>query len=188
MGEGSRHCSSSCCAKLPTRRQFIKVGIAGAAVLAATRWLEGSQAATAAGFRVLDERTAAMMSAFIPIVLTGSLPEESQARARAIREVVEAFDRAVSGLSHAVQQEVDDLFGVLRFAPARIALTGLWDPVESSSAEEIAAFLTRWRHSRFGIQRAGYHALTQLIQASWYGNSASWATIGYPGPPALAAQ
>ena len=47
------------------------------------------------------------------------------------------------------------------------------------------AFLTRWRHSRFEIQRAGYQALSQLIQASWYDNPASWATIGYPGPPKL---
>ncbi|MGZ5101688.1 MAG: hypothetical protein ACXWGX_13915 [Usitatibacter sp.] len=173
---------------MPTRRQFIKVGLAGAAILAATRCLEGSQAATATGFQVLDARTAAVMAAMIPVVLSGSLPGESQARARAIREVVEAFDRAVAGLSPAVQNEVDQLFGVLRFAPVRIALTGLWDPVELSSAEEIAAFLTRWRHSRFGIQRAGYQALTQLIQASWFGSTASWAAIGYPGPPSLAAQ
>lgn len=187
MGEGSSRCSNSSRAKLPTRRQFIKVGIAGAAVLAATRWFEGSQTATATGFRVLDAGTAAVMSAFVPVVLAGSIPEESQARARAIREVVEAFDRAVAGLSPAVQQEIDQLFSVLRFAPVRIVLTGLWEPVESSSPEEIAAFLTRWRHSRFGIQRAGYQALTQLVQASWYDNPASWAAIGYPGPPALSA-
>jgi hypothetical protein len=173
---------------LPTRRQFLQVGIAGAAVLVATRWLEGPQAAAAPGFRVLDTATAAMLSAFIPVVLADSLPEEAPARARAIREVVEGFDRSVSGLSPSVQQEVDQLFSLLRFAPVRIALTGLWSPVESSTPEEIAAFLTRWRHSRFGIQRAGYQALTQLIQASWYDNPTSWAAIGYPGPPSLAAQ
>jgi hypothetical protein len=43
----------------------------------------------------------------------------------------------------------------------------------------------RWRDSRFELQRASYRALTQLIQAAWYGNSASWAAIGYPGPPAV---
>ena len=170
---------------MPTRRQFIQVGLAGAAVFATVRWLEGSQAAAAANFRFLDAPGVVMVGAFVPVVLAGSLPEETAARARAIREVVEAFDRAVAGLSPAVQKEVDQLFGVLRFAPARLAFTGLWAPVEESPPEEVAAFLARWRHSRFEIQRAGYQALTQLIQASWYDNPASWAAIGYPGPPKL---
>jgi hypothetical protein len=172
---------------LPTRRQFIKVGIAGAAVLATVRWLDKPQAAPAVNHRFLDVPGVVMVAAFVPVVLAGSLPEETEARAVAIREVVEAFDRAVSGLAPAVQGEVDQLLSLLRFAPARIAFTGLWSPVEESSAEEIAAFLTRWRHSRFGIQRAGYQALTQLIQAAWYDNPSSWAAIGYPGPPKVAA-
>lgn len=170
---------------MPTRRQFIQVGLAGAAVLATVRWLASPQAAPAADFRFLDTAGVAMVAAFVPVVLAGSLPEETQARARAVREVVEAFDRAVAGLRPAVQKEVDQLFGILRFPPARLAFTGLWAPVEESSHEEIAAFLTRWRRSRFDIQRAGYQALTQLIQAAWYGNASSWAAIGYPGAPAL---
>ena len=170
---------------MPTRRQFIKVGLAGAAVLAAVRWLESPQAAPATDYRFLDASGVAMVAALVPVVLTGSLPEEAEARARAVREVVEAFDRAVAGLSAAVQKEVDQLFSVLRFPPTRLAFTGLWAPVEESSHDEIAEFLTRWRRSRFDIQRAGYQALTQLIQAAWYGNPPSWAAIGYPGPPAL---
>jgi hypothetical protein len=86
-----------------------------------------------------------------------------------------------------VQREVDQLLSVLRFAPARVAFTGLWSPVEEASAEEIAAFLTRWRNSRFEIQRAGYQALTQLIQAAWYDNPSSWARSGTPVPPKVAA-
>ena len=170
---------------MPTRRQFIKVGLAGAAVLAAVRWLESPQAAGASDDHFLDTPGAAMVAAIVPVVLAGSIPLEAQARARAVREVVEAFDRAVAGLSTAVQKEVDQLFSVLRFAPARLAFTGLWAPIEESSPEEIAAFLTRWRRSRFDIQRAGYQALTQLIQASWYDNPLSWAAIAYPGPPGL---
>ena len=185
MESASRGSRSCCCAELPTRRQFIKVGLAGAALLATARWLAGSQAAPGAQHRFLDSSGVAMVAAFVPVVLAGSLPEEPQARARAIREVVDAFDRAVAGLSPSVQKEVDQLFAVLRFAPVRLAFTGLWAPVEESSAEEVAEFLTRWRRSRFEIQRAGYQALTQLIQASWYDNPSSWAAIGYPGPPQL---
>ena len=170
---------------MPSRRQFIKVGLAGAAVLATVRWLESPQAAPATDFRFLDISGVAMVAAVVPVVLAGSLPEDTQARARAVREVVEAFDRAVGGLSAGVQREVDQLFSVLRFPPARFAFTGLWAPVEESSSDEVAAFLSRWRRSRFDIQRAGYQALTQLIQAAWYGNASSWSALGYPGAPAL---
>ncbi len=173
---------------MATRRQFIKVGVAGAAILAAARWIERPMAAAAPSLRFLDASGAAMTAAFVPVVLAGVLPEEPEARARAVREVVEAFDRAVSGLSPAVQQEVEQLFAVLRFGPTRLAFTGLWAPIEEATREDIAAFFARWRHSRFDIQRAGYQALTQLIQAAWYGNASAWAAIGYPGPPALGAR
>ena len=170
---------------MPSRRQFIQVGLAGAALLATARWLDRSEASPAPGQRLLDERAAAIVGGLVPVILAGVLPEEEKARARAIREVSEAFDRAVAGLSPAVQREVDQLFSILRLAPVRFAFTGLWSPVEESSAEEIAAFLQRWRTSRFDIQRAGYQAMTQLVQASWYDNPQSWAQIGYPGPPAV---
>ena len=57
--------------------------------------------------------------------------------------------------------------------------------IESASGKEISQFLARWRVSRFDLLRAGYQALTQLIQASWYDNPTSWSVIGYPGPPRL---
>jgi hypothetical protein len=154
-------------------------------VLAGARWLDRPRAVAAPGLRALDERSAPALAALVPVVLDGALPTEAAARGRAIGEIVEAFDRAVSGLSPSVQKEVDELFALLRFPPVRLLFTGLWSPLEESSPREIAEFLTRWRHSRFDIQRAGYQAMTQLIQAAWYGNSASWPAIGYPGAPAI---
>jgi hypothetical protein len=64
-----------------------------------------------------------------------------------------------------------------------VALAGLTSPWEEASVEDVSTFLTRWRTSRFDLMRAGYQALTQLIQAAWYGNPRSWGAIGYPGPP-----
>ena len=171
-----------------TRRRFLQVGLAGVAVLAATRLLERPAPAPAAAHRVLDSGSTALVGALAAVVLAGALPVEGGARAQALREVVEAFDRAVSGLSPAVREEIDSLLGLLRFAPARVALAGLRRPLEESSAAEIGAFLDRWRDSRFDLLRAAYQALTQLIQASWYDNPRAWPAIGYPGPPALAAR
>jgi hypothetical protein len=52
-----------------------------------------------------------------------------------------------------------------------------------ASAEDIARFLERWRHSSIALLRSGYQALHELVMAAWYGNAQSWGRIGYPGPP-----
>ena len=161
------------------------MGLAGAAVLVATRLLERAPAGIATPYRVLDARSADVVAALVPAVLAGALPADAAERALAIREVVEAFDRAISGLSPAVQGEIDDLLGVLRFAPTRIAFAGQWSAWDEADAVSVSAFLARWRVSRFDLLRAGYQALTQLLQAAWYGNPHAWPAIGYAGPPAL---
>ncbi len=170
-----------------TRRRFLQVGLAGAALLVVVRILERPQTPAGAAHRVLDDGTAALVGALAQVVLDGALPSEPALRASALREVVDAFDRAISGLAPAVRDEIDQLLGTLRFRPARWALAGLWDPLDEASAPAIAAFLTRWRESRFELLRAGYQALTQLIHAAWYDNPRAWPAIGYPGPPALIA-
>ena len=171
---------------LLTRRRFLQVGAAGVAVLATAKLLE-RPVAPLASYRVLDGSSVALIGALVPVVLAGALPMASPQREGAVREVVEAFDRAISGLSPAVRAEIDALLGVLRFAPTRLALTGLWSPLEEATPEEVGRFLSSWRASRFDLLRAGYQALTQLIQAAWYDNPLSWPAIGYPGPPALKA-
>jgi len=160
------------------------VGVAGVAVLAATRWLERPAAAAPAS-RFLDRDGAAVIGALVPVVLAGAIPAQGTERDAAVADVVEAFDRAVSGLAPAVRAEIDELLGLLRFAPSRYLLTGIAARLEEADETRIAQFLSRWRTSRFDLLRAGYQALTQLIQASWYGNAASWPAIGYPGPPAI---
>jgi hypothetical protein len=170
-----------------TRRRFLQVGLAGAAVLVAVRLLERPTPPDAA-HRALDPGSAALVGALAGVVLEGALPAEPGLRASALREVVEAFDRAISGLAPAVRGEIDQLLGTLRFRPARWALAGVWQPLEEAPAGDIAAFLARWRESRFDLLRAGYQALTQLIHAAWYDNPRAWPAIGYPGPPSLAAR
>jgi hypothetical protein len=168
---------------LLTRRRFLQVGLAGAAVLAAARAL--GQGAPATPRQFLDAEGASLVQALAGVVLAGSLPTEAAARAMALREVVDAFDRAVSGLAPAIRDEIGQLLGLLRFGPSRVAFTGLWAPLPEAPAADIAAFLSRWRESRFDLLRAGYQALTQLLQAAWYDNPRAWAAIGYPGPPPL---
>ena len=157
-----------------TRRQFIQAGLGGTALLLAAGCTKGP-----AG-------NAEVVRALVPVVLAGALPAEARARAEAIGETVEAFDRAVAGLAPAIQDEIGDLLGLLAFPPTRIAVAGLWPRWSEASAADIGAFLDGWRASRFELKRSGYRALTQLIQGSWYDNPRAWPLIGYPGPPAIA--
>ena len=168
-----------------TRRRFLLVGVAGVAVLAATRLLERPAGAPSPALRFLDRESAALIGALVPVVLAGAIPAQGAGRDAAVHDVVEAFDRAVLGLASSVRAEIDELLGLLRFAPSRYLLTGIGAPLQDAGEARIAQFLSRWRESRFDLLRAGYQALTQLIQASWYGNAASWPAIGYPGPPRI---
>jgi hypothetical protein len=171
---------------LPTRRQFLQVGLAGAALLAAARLLE--RPAPMPPLRVLDPSRAAIVGALAPVVLEGSLPSGEPGRGQALREVVAGFDAALALLPSAARDEVGQLLSLLAFGPARVLLAGVHVPLEEAAPRDIAAFLTRWRTSRFDLARAGYQALTQLLQAAWYDNPSSWPAIGYPGPLALGAR
>ena len=169
-----------------SRRRFLQVGLAGAAVLVAARVLDRADAPASPALRVLDARTAAVVAALVPAVLAGMLPSDPDARAGAVRDVVEAFDRAVGGLAPAIRRDIDDLLALLRYPPTRIALAGLVASWEKAEVAAVAAFLERWRASPFALQRSGCQALTQLLQAAWYGNALSWPATGYAGPPDLA--
>lgn len=152
------------------------------------RWLYTPASAPAAdpGFAALDGRARSVVSAIVPVMLEGALPAGDAAMA-ARAEVVAGVDRAIAGLPPAVRSEVDELFSLLAFAPTRCVVAGVWSPWPEASRDSIAAFLGRWRDSRFALLRSGFAALHQLIMSAWYANPQAWPAIAYPGPPSLGA-
>lgn len=170
------------------RRQFLKVGLAGACALAVAQRLSAwtVDSATPAGsldLKALNNRDADLVAALASAILSGALPDEAGARAVAVAEVVEAFDRTVAGLSPPVQREVKQLLALLTFAPSRWLVAGVTVPWREATVGQVAAFLQRWRRSRFDLLQQGYQALARAMIACWYGNPLSWARIGYAGPP-----
>jgi hypothetical protein len=175
---------------MPTRRTFLVAGIAGGATLAAAWWLRSGRvrapatAATAALAR-LDPQAPAIIAAIAPVLLDGALPADAAGHSAAVDATVANVARAVAGLPPAAQKELGQLFALLAFAPTRIALAGVSTPWPEARPEEVAAMLSRWRESSFALLRSAYAALHQIVFAAWYGDPASWAAIGYPGPPEL---
>jgi hypothetical protein len=171
-----------------SRRTFITTGILGAAALATAHWLRGPHVpAGDASLRVLDADAQAIMRAIVPVLLAGALPVAADARTQAIAATVLGIDTAITGLSPSAQDELRQLFALLALPPARLAIARVSEPWDRASEADVRACLDRFRGSSLTLLRSAYAALHQLTFAAWYGNPASWARIGYPGPPELPA-
>jgi hypothetical protein len=171
-----------------SRRTFITTGILGAAALATAHWLRGPHApAGDASLRVLDADAQAIMGALVPVLLAGALPVAADARTQAVAATVRGIDMAITGLWPSAQDELRQLFALLALPPARLAIARVSEPWDRASEADVRACLDRFRGSSLTLLRSAYAALHQLTFAAWYGNPASWARIGYPGPPELPA-
>lgn len=158
---------------MTTRREFLKTGLAGAALLnvAACSRPSGN------GGRTM------VLSAIVPVMLAGALPAGGEARQELIVRTVAGVDRAIAGLSLATQKEVGELFDLLAFPLTRMLAAGVWSSWPNATPEAIGNFLESWRYSRFDLLKSGYAALHDLIFGAWYARPDTWAAIGYPGPP-----
>ena len=159
-----RRASRRIARQMLTRRKLLLGGLAAAGVLAAGDVLYE--------FSADDDRV--IIAAIAPVMIGLDVPREA---------VVRGFDVAVAGLPLAVQAQVHQLLGLLRFPVTRALIAGVWHPWHAASREEIAAFLQRFRYSNVTQLRSAYDALHQLVMAAWYGNDAAWPATGYPGPP-----
>lgn len=174
---------------MPSRRTFIKTGIAGGLLLATAALFQksldrlGKQALVAGN--PLDPSLDKVVRAIAPVLLQGPFPASGAERGAALDRIARDVAAAVAALSASAQQEVAELFALLAFAPTRIAAAGLSSPWEQATAAEIDDFLRGWQHSRIGLLNSGYQALHDLVLGAWYADPQSWAAIGYPGPPAV---
>jgi hypothetical protein len=167
------------------RRTFLAVGAAGAAALAAAGWWSWLRKPGPVAARALDDDAAMIVTALVPAILAGALPDAAPERAAAIRETVAGVDRAIAGLPPHARAEIGQLFALLALAPGRRAFAGVASPWPEAGVDEVTAFLDRWRASGWALKRTAYDALIKLVTAAWYGNPRSWPSIGYDGPPKL---
>lgn len=171
-----------------SRRTFITAGLLGATALVTARWLRGPHAPPGdATLRALDADAQAILRAMVPVMLAGALPADADAKRQAIADTVRGIDVAVAGLPPSTQEELSQLFALLALPPGRLAIARVTRPWNEASEADVRACLDRFRSSSLTLLRSAYGALHQLTFAAWYGNPASWPSIGYPGPPDLPA-
>ena len=163
-----------------SRRSFLKAGAIGALVLAVGGGIYRATQSAPERF-VLDGEARAALGAIVPAILSGALPAGA-GRQAAIAAAVDGVHAAIANLPLPVQQEVQDLFGLIALAPARCLLTGIAGGWSKASEAEVARFLQDWRLHRLALLRTAYGALHDMVLGAWYAQPASWRAIGYPGP------
>lgn len=169
-----------------SRRTFIAAGVAGTVALVAAQWLRRPESdATLATRRAFDANGETIMFAVAPVLLAGVLPAADGERKVAIAQTLTDIDAAIAGLPRGAQAELAQLFALLALPPTRIVFAGIMAPWPEAPADDVRAFLDRFRASAWTLKRSAYDALHELVFASWYGNPRSWPATGYDGPPAL---
>lgn len=91
-----------------------------------------------------------------------------------------------ASLARATVEARNDLLGVLRLFDSAVigVLDGRLGPFTTLSGDEQDRALLAWRDSRLVLRRGAYKALKNLAATSHYRKDATWASVGYPGPPA----
>jgi hypothetical protein len=169
-----------------SRRTFLKRGLIGGALLAA------------GGVTYLATRASKLRKAPPDLAVLGeaeySIFLAAAERILAIEpgaptpEEVGVGRRADGVLALASEADQRDFVRLLRLFDN--ALTGLGTasglaPFTASPGPEQDARLRAWERSRIAILRTGYQAVKRLATACYYSAPESWASIGYPGPPAI---
>jgi hypothetical protein len=162
----------------------LKAGVAGVAALVLVRWLNAAALPAASRASALTQAGRDIFEAIVPVLLEGALPIGAQNRA-ARDDTVRAIEEAIAGLPPPSRDELAQLVSLLDFAPTRCLVAGVWSRWPEASSASIAAFLARWRDSRFTVLRSAYGALHQIIFAAWYAQPRAWPATGYPGPPPI---
>ena len=167
-----------------TRRQLVRRGVVGTILFAAAGataafWWPTRRRRPRPGLRVLDEAEASILSA---VAATG-LAIEPGAPGPSEVDVVGRVDALLARSPAAVQREFARLLHLFENgATGLITATG-WTSFTAAGPASQEARLRAWETSRIAVFRTGFQAMKRLCAACYYSSPASWAAVGYPGPP-----
>ncbi|MCI0673039.1 MAG: hypothetical protein L0Y64_21530 [Myxococcaceae bacterium] len=168
----------------PSRRSVLRRGLFGGALLA----LGGAGLLAARpgalvplppeGLRVLSPQEYAVLVAFARHALPNRPGFPTVEEVHLAVQVDRLLTRTVPG----VAEEVKQLLGLFDNALTGFLFAGQPRAFTTLSHVEQAVVLEGWRTSRLVLRRTGFTALRTLVYGAYYGNPATWAAVGYPGP------
>jgi hypothetical protein len=173
---------------MANRRSFLKMGLVGGGALAlgsltlATRSTRLRTPATP--LRLLTVQEFSILAAVAERVCPG---RESFPAPEAMH-VAERVDALLANAHPGLSGEIRQLVHLFENGLANFIFDRRPRAFSQMDAAEQDATLNDWRHSSITLRRTGYKALTGLITAAYYSNPATYAAVGYPGPPDIGAQ
>jgi hypothetical protein len=164
------------------RRQWLKLGLASAAVLAVAGGaavlhqpgVDESGRLTASGRRVFTAAAGAL--------LDGMLPASGAARLASTQQLLVRIEGLVTALPPHAQAELSQLLALLDTAPGRHLLAGLASDWPDASVDDIQRALQAMRSSAVSLRQQAYHALHDITSAAYFADATTWQFLGYPGP------
>lgn len=168
-----------------TRRQLLKYGAGGAALLALggiglslQRTITRTPRAELAA---LSEREFSILAAVADRIAPGGdgFPSAWDAH------VPEKLDALFATMHPGAVDELKQALALLENAAAGLLLDGRTSTFTGSSGDEQDDILQAWRTSNLQVRRTAFKALNGLIGATYWSSSDVFAAIGYPGPLAL---
>lgn len=166
------------------RRTLLKLGFAATAALAAGgtafTWLRPG---VVSGHLTEDGKIIFVAAA--RAILEGTLPIGAAELSAALLAHLDRLDQAIANFPLATRDELSQLLAVLATAPGRWLLCGLRPAWNQAELAEIQAALHGMRISRIAVRQQAYHALRDLTNAAYYGDSSVWRLLDYPGPQSL---
>jgi hypothetical protein len=162
------------------RRQFILSGIALAATasLGAGLSIWGWQQSQTAD----DSNRSVVLSALLPALLYGALPEDATLAVAELERTKTAIDDFLPFLPLRQQQELHQLFNLLANRITQLGLTGHLSSLSALTMQQRFALLDRWRDSYLGVLQQAYHGLRELLYGAYYGQPEHWQPISYQAP------
>ena len=162
------------------RRQFILSGIAlaAAASLGATLSIYGWRQSLNAD----DSNRDVVLSALLPGLLYGALPEDATLAAAELERTKTAVNDFMPFLPLRQRQELHQLFNLLANRISRLGLTGHLTQLADLSIQQRLALLDSWRDSYLGVLQQAYHGLRELLYGAYYGQPEHWQALAYTAP------
>lgn len=166
-----------------TRRNLLKFGLLGALALGVSgvglALFPGASVAPRAPLQALSPRQYAVLVAVAERLCPGGpgLPSATEL------DVAGHVDALLARMHPADAAEVGQLLLLFENALVRALLHGSPVPFSRASAAQQEAALESWRTSSLQARRMAFKALRGLVAAAYWSQPATWAHIGYPGPP-----
>lgn len=163
------------------RRQFLTLGVASAVVIStgATIYQQSELDSIIDSF---DDETTSVLIAIIPVLLHGSLPEDSALRQQKVLHIVRDMQQAIVTLPPATQAEITQLLDLLKSRLAMLIFSGQFSHIDSLSAAQKVALLNAWRFSYVDLLKVAFTGLKELVFAAFYGNPDNWNILNYQKP------